>query len=38
MDYIVGCDAHRHFSQIAIYEDESNKLKQVRVDHQPGAI
>ena len=38
MNYIIGCDAHKHFSQFAIYEEESKKLKQVRVEHQPGAI
>jgi transposase len=38
MNYIIGCDAYKHFSQFAIYEEESKKLKQVRVEHQPGAI
>jgi transposase len=38
MNYIIGCDAHKHFSQFAIYDEESKKPKQVRVEHQPGAI
>jgi transposase len=38
MNYIIGCDAHKHFSQFAIYEERSKQLKQVRVEHQPGAI
>jgi transposase len=38
MSYIIGCDAHKHFSQFAISEEESKKLKQVRVEHQSGAI
>jgi transposase len=38
MNYIIGCDAHKHFSQFAIYEEVSRQLKQVRVEHQPGAI
>jgi transposase len=38
MNYIIGCDAHKHFSQFAIYEEGSKQLKQVRVEHQPGAI
>jgi hypothetical protein len=31
MNYIIGCDAHKNFSQFAIYEEENNKLKQMRV-------
>ena len=38
MNYIIGCDAHKHFSQSAIYEEESKRRKQVRVEHQTGAI
>jgi transposase len=38
MNYIIGCDAHKHFSQFAIYEEESKQIKQMRVEHQPGAI
>jgi hypothetical protein len=38
MNYIIGCDAHKHFSQFAIYGEGSKRLKQMRVEHQPGAI
>ena len=38
MNYVIGCDAHKHFSQFAIYEEESRQLKQIRVEHQLGAI
>jgi hypothetical protein len=38
MNYAIGCDAHKHFSQFAIYEEESKQIKQVRVEYQPGAI
>jgi transposase len=38
MNYIIGCDAHKRFSQFAVYEAQSMTLQQVRVDHKPGAI
>lgn len=38
MNYIIGCDAHKHFSQFAIYEEKGKEVKQVRVEHEPGAI
>lgn len=38
MNYIIGCDAHKHFSQFAIYEEKSKQLRQLRVEHQHGAI
>ena len=38
MNYIIGCDAHKHYSQFAVYEKKSKKIKQVRVNHEPGAI
>jgi len=38
VNYIIGCDAHKSFSQFAIYEEISKKLKQVRVEHKSGAI
>lgn len=38
MNYIIGCDAHKHYSQFAVYEDGSKEIKQVRVEHERGAI
>jgi transposase len=38
MDYGIGCDAHKHYSQFAVMDDGGNLLAQRRVDHQPGAI
>ena len=38
MDYRIGCDAHKHYSQFAVLDDEGRLLHQARVDHQPGAI
>jgi transposase len=38
MNYIIGCDAHKHFSQFAVYEEESKTCKQIRVEHEAGAI
>lgn len=38
MNYIIGCDAHKHYSQFAVYEGGSLRGKQVRVEHERGAI
>lgn len=38
MNYIIGCDAHKHYSQFAVGEEQGQKFKQVRVEHEPGAI
>lgn len=38
MNYIIGCDAHKNYSQFAVFEEESQKFKQVRVEHETGAI
>jgi transposase len=38
MNYIIGCDAHKRYSQFAVCEKQSQKFKQVRVEHEPGAI
>ena len=38
MSYIIGCDAHKHYSQFAVYEGDQTRCKQVRVEHEPGAI
>jgi transposase len=36
--YRVGCDAHKHYSQFAVLDQDGRLLAQQRVDHQPGAI
>ncbi|MCL4466700.1 MAG: hypothetical protein M1389_11880 [Chloroflexi bacterium] len=38
MDYRIGCDAHKHYSQFAVLDQQGRLLDQRRVDHQPGAI
>jgi len=38
MKYIIGCDAHKHYSQFAVFEEQNQKFKQVRVNHVVGAI
>jgi hypothetical protein len=38
MSYIIGCDAHKHYSQFAVYEGDNLRGKQVRVEHERGAI
>ncbi len=38
MDYRIGCDVHKHYSQFAVLGEDGSLLAQRRVDHQPGAI
>jgi len=38
MNYIIGCDAHKHYSQFAVYEGDQTRGKQVRVEHERGAL
>jgi transposase len=38
VNYIIGCDAHKRFSQIAVFEEQSKTIQQVRVDNKPGAL
>jgi transposase len=38
MSYIIGCDAHKHYSQFAVLEGDQTRCKQVRVEHERGAI
>ena len=38
MNYIIGCDAHKHYSQFAVFEKKGKKIKQARVNHELGAI
>lgn len=36
--YKIGCDAHRRFSQFAVLDADGQFLRQIRVNHTPGAI
>jgi transposase len=38
MNYIIGCDAHRHYSQFAVDEGNNLRGRKVRVEHERGAI
>jgi len=38
MDYRIGCDAHKHYSQFAVLDQDGRLLVQHRLDHQPGAV
>jgi hypothetical protein len=38
MDHKIGCDAHKHYSQFAVLDQDGRLLAQQRVEHQPGAI
>ena len=38
MDYKIGCDAHKHYSQFAVLDQDGHLLAQHRVDHAPGAV
>ena len=34
----VGCDAHKHYSQLELQDASGQVLNRVRIDHSPGAI
>ena len=38
MNYIIGCDAHKHYSQFAVLDEQRKKFKQTRIEHASGAI
>ncbi len=38
MNYFIGCDAHKHHLQFAVYEKHSEKFRQMRVPPAPGVI
>jgi len=38
MNYIIGCDAHKRYSQFAVYEGDHLRGRQVRVEHERGTI
>jgi hypothetical protein len=38
MNYNIGCDAHKHYSQIAVFDDRGQLCIEGRVNHEPGAL
>jgi hypothetical protein len=38
MKYIIEYDEHKHLSRFAIYEEESKRVKQMRMEHRAGGI
>ncbi len=38
MNYIIGCDAHKHYSQFAVFDQKGQLCKHTRIDHGSGAI
>jgi len=36
--YMVGCDAHKHFSLISVLDARGNLIQRSRVNYEPGAI
>jgi transposase len=38
MNHRIGCDAHKHYSQFAVLDQDGQLRQQTRVDHEPGAI
>jgi hypothetical protein len=36
--FSVGCDAHKHYSQLEVQDSKGRVMKRVRVDHDAGAI
>jgi transposase len=36
--FVVGCDAHKHYSQLEVQDATGQALSRVRIDHQRGAI
>ena len=39
MDSIfVGCDAHKHYSQLEVQDSSSHVLRRIRIDHSRGAL
>jgi len=36
--YMVGCDAHKHYSLFSVLDASGHLIQRTRVDHQPGAI
>jgi transposase len=38
MNYIIGCDAHKHYSQFAVLDHNGQLCQHKRVEHEAGAI
>ncbi len=36
--FVVGCDAHKHYSQLEVQDATGHALSRVRIDHARGAI
>ncbi len=34
----VGCDAHKHYSQLEVQDSSANVLRRCRLDHARGAL
>ena len=38
MEYIIGCDAHKHYSQFAVINSKGELCTQTRINHEQGAL
>lgn len=38
MVYIIGCDAHKHYSKFSVIDTKGQLCLQTRIDHEIGAI
>jgi len=38
MEYIIGCDAHKYYSQFAVIDTEERLCLQTKMNHEIGAI
>lgn len=38
LDYMIGCDAHKHYSVFVVLDKEGQLHAQKRVEHKPGSI
>jgi transposase len=37
-NYTIGCDAHKHYSQITVMDSHARICKRTRIEHTPGAV
>jgi transposase len=37
-NYKIGCDAHKHYSQLSILDHKGQLLNRERINHEPGAL
>ena len=37
-DYMIGCDAHKRYSQVEVQNDRGHVVRQARVYHEAGAV